>query len=286
MIFKKHMILSAAFILIAWPSLAQENGFNTSSSKEPLEITADGTLEWMRESKTFIARENALAQQGTSSVKAQTLIAEYREPETGGGMQIWRVSAQKNVVLHSNESDAYGEDAVYDIDKGLATMTGGNLKMVSPDQTVTAKDKFEYWVNEGRMNAIGDAVVVRPKPEGGTDTLKADKVSAIFEDNAKGQRELSTLEATGNVVIITPDETITGAFGTYNADTNKANLTGGVKIIRGPNTLQGDRAEVDMNTSTSKIFGTTAPNAKGTGRVKGVFYPGSEKKPQAPVKTP
>jgi lipopolysaccharide export system protein LptA len=274
----KHFGLSLAAILIAGTAMAQEAGFNTASNNEPLTITADGSLEWMRETKTFIARENAQAAQGTSNVKAQTLIAEYREPEEGGGMQIWRVSAQKDVVLHSAESDAYGDDAVYNLDDGLATMTGDNLKMVTPDQTVTAKDKFEYWVNDGRMNAIGKAKVVRPKPDGTVDTLEADKVSAIFKDNAKGERELYSLEAIGNVVITTPAETITGAYGIFKADTNKADLTGGVKILRGPNTLQGERAEVDMNTNTSKIFGAEGGGVEGTGRVKGVFYPGADKK--------
>ncbi len=50
-------------------------------------------------------------------------------------------------------------------------------------------------------------------------------------------------------------------------------MTGGVTIIRGPNSLKGDRAEVDMNTNTSQLFG-----GGGSGQVKGIFYPGSEKK--------
>lgn len=284
-ILKYGICTLAVLASFALPAYAQQQasqaGFDTSgASKDPLEITADGSLEWLRETKTFIARKNAMAAQGPSNVKAETLIAEYREPEEGGGMQIWRVSAKTGVILHSNDSDAYGDDAVYDIDQGLATMTGDNLKLVTPDQTVTAKDKFEYWINDGRMNAIGDAVVVRPKPQGGVDTLKADKVSAVFQDNAQGQRELYSLEAIGNVVIITPTETITGAYGIYKADTNKAELTGGVKLIRGPNTLEGTRAEVDMNTNTSRIFGADGGGKAGTGRVKGVFYPGSDKKPQ------
>jgi lipopolysaccharide export system protein LptA len=285
------LFFAAPFLLSPHAALAQQNpGLSTQPGDAPLEITADETLEWLREKKTFIARTNAIAAQGASSIKAQTLIAEYREggskdenkdesASTGGGMQIWRVSAQKDVVLRSGQSEAFGQDAVYDLDQGLATMTGDNLKMVMPDQTVTARDKFEYWVNDGRMNALGRAKIVRPKPGGGTDTLEADKVSAVFKDDEQGRRTLYSLEAIGNVLITTPAETITGAYGIYKADTNKAELTGGVKIKRGPNTLEGSRAEVDMNTSTSRIFGAENAPAAGTapGRVKGVFYPGSEK---------
>lgn len=259
------------------PVLAQGAPGLNSSGSQPLEITADGTLEWLRNEKLLVARKNALAVQGDSSVAAQTLSAEYREGKAGGGgMQIWKITAETGVVLKSADTQAYGENAVYDLDKGLAVMTGEGLKMVSSDQTVTARDRFEYHVNDGRFDAIGAAKVVRPKPAGGgTDTLSADTISAIMKDNGKGEQVLDSLEASGNVVIVTPTETVTGAHGLYRAGTNKAELTGGVRIVRGPNTLQGQRAEVDMNTNTSRIFGSDTP----TGRVRGVFYPGSEKKP-------
>jgi lipopolysaccharide export system protein LptA len=157
--------------------------------------------------------------------------------------------------------------------------------MTAPDQTVTARDKFEYWTAEGRFNAIGNAQIIRPKPGSGTDTLKADKITAILKENKEGKQVLHTLEAFGNVVITTPAETITGAYGIYKASTNKAELTGGVKILRGPNTLEGERASVDMNTNISTIFAaekTTAPGAPDVqpgGRVRGIFYPGSEESP-------
>lgn len=242
------------------------------NSKEPLEITADNTLEWLRSDKRFIARGNALAVQGTSSVAAQTLTADYRESEDGG-IQIHTLKAETSVILSSNESKALGDLAVYDLDKGLATLTGNDLRMTSPDQTVTAKEKFEYWVEDGRLNAIGNAVAIRPKANGqGQDKLAADVISAVLKDNAKGQRVLHTLEAKGNVVITTPTEIATGNYGIYRASTNMAELQGNVVITRGPNVLKGDRAEVDMNTNTSKIFGSPTQG----GRVSGTFYPGSK----------
>lgn len=278
---RSFAVIAALFLIGAGFSsfaLAQDAAGLSSSVSQPLEITADGTLEWLRNEKLLVARKNALAVQGDSSVAAQTLSAEYREGKDGGGMQIWKITAETGVVLKSKDTQAYGEKAVYDLDSGLATMTGEGLKMISPDQTVTARDRFEYRVNEGRFEAIGAAKVVRPKPSGnGTDTLSADTISAIMKDNGKGERVLETLEAKGNVVIVTPTETVTGAHGVYKSDTNKAELDGGVKIVRGPNTLQGQRAEVDMNTNTSRIFGSDTP----TGRVRGVFYPGSEKKPDS-----
>jgi len=286
----KHTNILTALILLATLTLtlgtttsyAQTDGLSTNS-KEPLEVTADGTLEWLRNEQQFIATQNAVAKQGETSVAGEKLIARYREGQDGKNMEIYQITAEENVILKSRDSTVYGQNAVYNLDDGLATMTGDNLKMISPDQTVTARDKFEYWVTDGRVNAIGNAKVIRPKLQGGYDTLQANKISAILKKNEQGKQVLHSLEAIGNVVIMTPAETITGAYGIYKADTNKADLSGGVKILRGKNTLEGEKAEVDLNTNISTISsGKNPTNGTSSGRVRGVFYPGSEQKPDTP----
>ncbi len=268
----KHFILA---LLVLIPLAAQAQGLQPSSD-EPVEITADGSLEWNRNEKLFIARDNAKAVQGASSIAAATLTAHYRDGQ-GGGMDIHRVEADNNVELKSKDSTAYGQRADYDLAKGFAVMTGDNLRMTSPTQTVVARDKFEYWVNEGRLVAVGNARVDKKNAAGETDTLEADIISAILKDNAQGKRELHSAQADGNVVITTPAEKVTGKHGTYNAQTNKATLTGGVVLHRGPNMLEGERAEVDLNTNTSQLFGGPTMQKTG-GQVRGVFYPGTEKK--------
>ena len=188
-------------------------------------------------------------------------------------IEFYHLKALENVVLKSEANTAYGDVATYDLDQSLATLTGENLRLVSPDQTITAQDRFEYDTNKGEARAIGRAKVVRPKPQGGgTDTLEADKVSAFFVENAQGQQALDRMTASGNVIISTPEEVITGAYGTYTSATNKATLSGGVTIKRGQNVLQGNRAEIDLTTNLSTIY---AEN-NGKTRVRGVFFPGSQ----------
>ncbi|MCF8495769.1 MAG: ostA-like family protein [Alphaproteobacteria bacterium] len=213
-----------------------------------------------------------MAKQGPSSVSAEILTAHYRE-EKGSGMDIWKVEAEKNVVIRSQESAAFGDQADYDLQKGLAIMTGQNLRMESPDQTLTARTRFEYHVQDGRVKALGGAKITRKNINGHGDTLEADEISALLQQNEKGQRVLKTLEARGHVVITTAQEIVTGAYGIYDANLNKATLTGNVTIRRGQNLLQGEKAEVNLNTNVSRIFGGSAAG----GRVRGVFYPGSEK---------
>lgn len=272
----RKIILTGAALLIAAPAgmaLAQNAGLNPDRDK-PVEITAQGSLEWKRPERIFIANKQALATQGDTSIAAAQLTANYRDGK-GSNMEIYRLTASDNVVVSSKESHAYGDKATYDLDKGVAVMTGNNLRMTAPDQTVTARDNFEYWVADGRLIANGDARIERLNAKRELDTLQSDKITALLKDNAQGQRVLHSMEAEGNVVITTPTEIVTGTHGTYNAETNKAILTGGVTIKRGPNILQGERAEVDMTTNTSKLFGGN----EGGGRVRGVFYPGTEKKP-------
>lgn len=269
--------LCTLLVILACTSFAYAKTNSLSSnSKEPLEITADGSLEWLRAQQKLVARKNALAKQGDASVAGEVLTALYREGKNGQKFEIFQVNANQNVRLQSRDSTVTGEKAVYNLDSGIATMTGNNLKMTAPDQTVTAEEKFEYWVDDGRVNALGNAKVIRPKIGGGTDTLQADKISAVLKENEQGEQVLHSLEAIGNVIITTPTEVVTGAYGIFKSDTNKAELTGGVKIKRGPNVLEGEKAIVNLTTNVSTLYGQNSATGAGDGRVRAVLYPDSE----------
>lgn len=259
--------LAAAAAFFA-PSVQAQ--FNPEAGKK-LEITADGGLEWHRNEQFFRAVKNVRAQQGATILNSAVLTARYREGK-GGEITINEVEANGSVVIESAESKAYGERAVYDIDKGLAVMTGKGLKLVTRDHTVTAQERFEYWTAQGRLKAVGRAVAIQ-----GEDRIEADTLSAAFTQDKEGKRVLKTLEADGNVVITTPTEVARGDKGVYTAATNIAELTGHVRIKRGPNELEGEKASVNLNTNVSSITG----GAEGqSGRVRAVFFPGSEKKPE------
>lgn len=255
-------------MMVSQPVLAQNPLSGSQNSSKPLEITASQTLEWHRNDKQYIARGDVVARQGDVSIEAALLTADYRESEKSN-MDIYRLTAEQNVRIVSQGSTAEGDKAVYEVDKGLATMTGNALKLYSPGQSVTARDRFEYWVTEGRLNAVGQARAIK-----GEDTIDAQTLSAVFvDDPAAHTRKLSKLEASGGVVITTPTETLQGDQGTYDASTTVATITGHVVIKRGPNILEGDSADVNLTTNVSRMHGGTAG---GGGRVRGVFYPGSQ----------
>ena len=153
--------------------------------------------------------------------------------------------------------------------RGVATLTGHNLKLTTPDQTITASERMEYDTVKNIAKAVGSAKILREP-----DTLNANIITANFTKDADGKQVLKTAHASGGVIIKTPEETLTGDHGTYNAAQNTAKVTGNVKIVRGPNVLEGSRAEVNLTTNISKMFGSPESGK----RVKGVFYPGSRKK--------
>lgn len=239
------------------------------NSSEPLEISADKTLEWHRNDKRYIAKGKAVAQQGDTTITAETLTADYREAN-GKDMDIYRLTAEQDVTITSGINIAYGNHAVYDVDSGMATLTGGDLRMTSPEQTVTATDKFEYDVNGGRLSAMGNAKLVR-----GEDVLEAPTMSAFFAAQSADEqksRKLERMEATGGIKITTPTEILTGDRGDYDAATNVATVTGNVKITRGQNILEGEKATVNLTTNVSTLTGNTVQKGS-DGRVRGVFYP-------------
>lgn len=271
-----------SFVLIALSSTAVMAQTETSTSSQPIEITAQNALEWNSTSKQYIARKDAKAVQGDFIVTGDILVADYREG-ADGSTQIYRLTSEGNVTVTSGTSTATGDKAVYEVDNAVAVMTGTNLKMVGENLEVTAKERFEYYSNDGKLMAFG-----RPLVKSGTDTLEADKVTAWMDrsgaakpapttTNAPATGNLKRVEADGNVIIITPTEHATSDRAIYDAEKQLSELIGHAVVKRDKDIMTGDRAEMNMTTKVSKMFGSGTKD----GRVKGVFYPAKSKKTEA-----
>lgn len=271
------MIRVVLTLLFFCASLHSGSAQAQNSGKDPIEITADKTLEWHRTELQYVADGNAMVKQGTTTIKADRITADYRDGAESS-MEIYRLTATGTVSIDDRGNTATGDRLVYEIDSGLAALTGQELTMVSAEQIVTAKDRFEYAVPEARIKAVGDAKVVR-----GSDTLYADTLTAYLVEDAQGQNTLDRVEGDGNVRIVTPTETLTGNRGLYRAATNTAIVTGAVKITRDQNVLTGERAEIDLTTSISRLFGNSVEDGQTGGRVRGVFYPEGKATSPAPA---
>lgn len=251
--------------LMAMPATAPAQGLDMQGSG-PIEVVADNGIEWQQGSQRFIARGNAVATRETVSVRADSLTAWYREdgqagssaaPGTGG-TQVYKLEAVGGVVIASPTETARGEHAVYDVDTGILTLTGagGPVTLVTPEQTVTAKDSLRYDTRARVARATGDATVKKQDK-----TLRADTLIAHLRE-VKGKTELDVVDAEGNVVIVTPKETARGSQGKYDAKTGIATLTGSVTLTRGDDVLTGGKAVVNMNSGVSTLYGGSQTGGK------------------------
>lgn len=238
-------------------------------ANEPLKITADKALEWHRDQQKIIARGNVIATQGDASIRSHVMTATYEQGKGDNKFLPQTLRAENNVRISTPDGTAFGDVAIYNVKNDMATLTGSDLRLEADNFKLSAADKFEYFVKEGKLAASGRAKLTQEN-EDGNNVIEADQLTARFiDEGGSNERQLEKMEAIGNVVITTPTETITGDEGFYNKLTNKAELSGNVKIMRGANVLEGAIANVDLNTNISTLSGGPENN----GRVSGVFYP-------------
>lgn len=244
---------------------AQAIGLPGQNRQMPIEINADEGIEWQRDASVYIARGNARAVQGDVTIHAGTLIAYYRDGKEGG-TEIWRMDAEKNVRIVSPNQTAFGDKAVYDVIQGVLVLTG-RTRLVTPDDTITARDSIEYWEKRALAVARGNAVATRGKKR-----LRADVLTASFKRGKDGKNRVDIIEAFDNVLISSPTEIVRARRAVYDVSTGIVVLTGGVRITRGKDQLNGEKAEVNLNTGVSHML------SGGKGPVRGVFSPQRKRK--------
>jgi lipopolysaccharide export system protein LptA len=265
-----YTILRAILLLLTCSGtvVAQGIGLPDQSRKQPVEIHADQGIEWLQEKQTYIARGNARAQQGDVAVHADQLTAYYRKGPDGK-TQIWRIDADGNVRIVSPEQTAYGKKGVYEIEKGVFVLTGAP-RLVTKTDHISATGSLEFWEKRSLAVARGDALAVRADKR-----LRADTLTAHFVTGKDGKNQLNRVEAFDNVLISTPEEIVRAKRGVYNTITGIIILRGSVKITRGKDQLNGEAAEVNLNTGVSRLLGG------GSGRVRGIFQPETKSRPPA-----
>ena len=282
----------------------------------PIDITARDGLEWRQNDQEVIASGDARAIRGAVTVTADRLTAWYRkrggahptqpttkqtptptsglagDPSTEGN-EIYRLQADGHVKIFTATDQAQGDKATYDLDQGVLVMTGHDLKLTTPNNTITSKDDLEYWPQKHMAVARGNAVVVtRDAKRVAADTLVAyttenpppadakraatPVASKTSDDPLASSGKLQRVEAFGNVSVRTPTDTVTGDRAVYVPDTGMARLGGNVRITRGQNQLNGAEADVNMKTGIAALVSQSASTSKKGSRVHGLVVPNDE----------
>jgi lipopolysaccharide export system protein LptA len=267
------------------------------NNNKPVNIEAENGIEWQQNNKVYIARGNAKATRGDDSVIADTLYAYYRDaqqaqqaasatpqlrsngnasqqsPLDSGSTQVYRIVAEGHVIFTTPSQTAYGDRADYNVDQGMLVVTGKNLKIVTPQDVVTARDSFEWYDQKQIGVARGDAVAVRQGPE--PKSIRGDVLTAEVTKPANQPSKISKVNAQGHVILISADQIARGDAGVYNLDTGIATMSGHVSLTRGENELRGQYAVVDTNTNVARLL-AAPPSAQSTGpkpRVEGLLIP-------------
>ena len=285
---------------------AQGLSLGNVSEDRPIEISADGGIEWQQDAQVYIARGNAKAKRGTTEVYADILTAHYRPMKgSGGETEIYRLNADGHVTIKGERQTVVGDQAVYDVDQQIGIVTGKAPKMTTASDMVTARDSLEWYDQKQIAVARGDAVAVRDTKRIRADVLTAhmtkdkpptapaktekpapapakSRNSPTPLGDADESSRISRVDAQGNVLVSTETDVGRGDFGVYNADSGIATLLGNVTVTRGPNTIRGEYAVMDLNNNISRMMAAPAGAGTATTPVQGLFV----RQDQAPAGAP
>ncbi len=207
---------------------------------------------------------------------------------------------------------AYGDKGEYDTKQGVLVLTGRNLRFASPNVDIAAKQSLEYWENKRVAVARGGAIATQKDRKITADILQAHMTEGASPGGkppaagspgaakpaapaaaAKGPSkppaaggkpagaggDINRIQAWGGVEIVTPREIARAERGDYDVPAGVAHLEKNVRITQGQNTLNGESAEVNLNTSIHRIV---SGNAGDTPRVRAVISP-QKAQPAPPV---
>lgn len=215
--------------------------------------------------------------------------------------EIKSFTAEGNVRIITPTEEATGDFGYYDVVKDYARLTGENLKLTTPQVTVTAVDSLEYWrtLNKGvaNKNAIarfsekqqilqGDTLFIYFTPEQNEDKdqIHTQKVNSSFTQEKK--LTLDHIVAIGNVFVSQPSEIITGEKAIYNEKTHVAEIMGHVKATKNNNQIEGEYARTHLQTHLTEMFAvhpnkdTKTENHKQ--RIRGYIIPRETQKSSKP----
>lgn len=143
------------------------------------------------------------------------------------------------------------------------------LEVREKEQAATFSGKVQVTQGGSQLRAQILVVFYSSMEEGGSGAVDA------------GGRQIRRFEASGGVQVSSKDQKATGDRGVFDMPTNTVVLTGNVVVAQGTNVIRGDRLTVDLTKQTSRL-----ETSKPSGRVEGIFTPGSGKSDKTPARKP
>ncbi len=237
---------------------------------------------------------------GNLRIETQTDRATGHRGVYNVDLGVLTLSGDVRMTSPEKNTTAYGDEAVYDTNQAVMVLTGRNLRIESPQSKITARDSLEYYEQKNLAVARGEAVAVQEDKRVRADVLTAHLLNKSQPaagkapparqpgrqapgGNAVGPAAgggVERMDAFGGVVMSSNQSIARSDKGVYTVATGVAVLSGNVKITRGESQLNGDTAEVNLNTGISRMLSTSATSTSaGGGRVRGMFAPSKPEQP-------
>jgi lipopolysaccharide export system protein LptA len=151
---------------------------------------------------------------------------------------------------------------------GAQQLNTGDLQKASSskkDVNIEA-DRMEVLDDQKKAIFTGNVDAKREDVTLHSDRLVIDYANTPQQDGSK-KTEVTHLEATGQVVIITSKQRITGQWAKVNVKADELTVGDDVTVTQGETVLKGKKLFVNLKTNRSELTG---------GRVKGSFVPSAQ----------
>jgi lipopolysaccharide export system protein LptA len=143
------------------------------------------------------------------------------------------------------------------------TANASGKKTAAPKDVDIEADQMEIFDDKKQAVFKGNVDAKRVDVRLTCDTLVVTYAETTNPDGTK-KTDVTFLDATGNVKIVTDKQTVTGAWAKMDVKKNDLTVGENVKVLQGKNVLTGNKLFVDLDTNQTELSG---------GRVKGSFVP-------------
>ena len=202
--------------LHAPPAAAQNLGLGAQDNGKPVDIEADDGIEWQQNNRVYIARGNARATRGQSTIFADTLMAFYRP-----------VCSPEAIAAAAKRQAAQAAQAAADAQKAAAAPAPGS----KPGAKAAATPASKPAAAPPTCPDPAAAAAAKPAAAGSGDAKAAaapgdTKAAASADPVNGGSTEIYRMEADGNVRIATETQTVYGDHAIYDLDQSLLVVTG------------------------------------------------------------
>ena len=105
-------------------------GFGNTGSALPVAIEADQGVEWRQNEQVYIARGNATAKRGETTIRADALYAHYRKTQDNR-QEIYKITAEGAVKITTPKETITSDTAEYLVETSVFTLKGRPVKIDS-----------------------------------------------------------------------------------------------------------------------------------------------------------